>query len=92
MSSKANYQNYNFRKSWRNEKTVSLLKKVTIFIGYRKQNLNPWFQRLATEVKQNGTKENYEQLYFRHYFGMKNNLLKNDTNFNCFNFVRTRKN
>lgn len=57
MSSKANYQNYNFRKSRRNEKTVSLLKKqVTIFIGYRKQNLNPWFHRLATEVKQNGTK------------------------------------
>lgn len=34
MSSKANYQNYNFRKSRRNEKTL-LEKQVTIFIGYR---------------------------------------------------------
>lgn len=50
MSRKTNYQNYNFRKSRRSEKTVSLLEKqVTIFIGYRKQNLNAWFQRLATE-------------------------------------------
>lgn len=41
MSRKTNYQNYNFRKSRRSEKTVSLLEKqVTIFIGYRKQNLN----------------------------------------------------
>lgn len=53
MSSKANYQNYISREGGTKNR-VTTEKQVTIFIGDRKQNLNSWFQRLATE--KNGEK------------------------------------
>lgn len=76
MSSKANYQNYiSLLKQGGTKQTVSLLEiQVTIFIGYRKgQNLNSWFQRLATDQSKTGQKKKTKKLYFRQSFGAKTN-------------------